>query len=203
MHRLLLRPRRRLELRGGERPLRCHSAPYTTLHARKHLCSYRQGCESKRRSQYSRPAAATALPARHLGCAAIAALPHCASTQLTNNPGTLERPSALRHLATPAACAWSQPRGASAPPCSQALANATACRVFAFDPTETSPPVHLPGPVAFAPYAAGPSDGTVPEPTVFGRSWRRDRRTGAGAIRLVTSPDPSLDPLTALASTLH
>ena len=121
----------------------------------------------------------------------------CVQATLPQPP--LERPqhvpsAALRHLATPAACA-SQPRGASAP-CSQALANATACRVFAFDPTETSPPVHLPGPVAFAPYAAGPSDGTVPEPTIFGRSWRRDRRTGAGAnIRLFTSlDDPSPDP---------
>ena len=74
-----------------------------------------------------------------------------------------------------------RPYGPYGAPSSQALANATACRVFAFDPTETSPPVHLPGPVAFAPYAAGPSDGTVPEPTAFGRSWRRDRRTGAMA----------------------
>ena len=151
------------------------------------------------RSLYSRAAAATALHARHLGCAAIAALPHLRVQATSKQPW---HSSAPLPCDTPAACAWSQPRCLGALS-SQALANATACRVFAFDPTETSPPVHLPGPVAFAPYAAGASDGTVPEPTLFGRSWRRDRRTGAGAIRLVTSPDPSLDPPTTLASTLH
>lgn len=83
--RLLLRPRRRLELRGGERPLRCHSAPCTTLHARKQT-----PVATDRNAQpiQPRPAAATALHARHLGCAVIPPCHTCASKQLANNPGT-------------------------------------------------------------------------------------------------------------------
>jgi len=66
----------------------------------------------------------------------------------------------------------------------EGISNATSCSVHAFDPTETSPPLHNPGNVAFAPIALGPRDATVPEPLEFGLSWRMGRKqTITGDIR--------------------